>query len=82
MNTSKLKLPKSMILLVGLLTQEKSEAYVLSPTNSVNTPTAAPDTNKIGTLEVPNVGIGTISWSSDDRKFRAWYISLPSSALF
>lgn len=27
------------------------------------------DTAKLGILTVPSVGIGTISWSSDSRKF-------------
>jgi len=29
------------------------------------------DTTKLGTLEIPSIGIGTISWSSSSRK---WYI--------
>ncbi|KAL3943364.1 MAG: hypothetical protein SGBAC_002567 [Bacillariaceae sp.] len=71
-----------VLLLSRLLICEQSTAYVLSnreasgrgvtaPTNSAYTygrsvPRGNTDTTKIGTLEVPNVGIGTISWSSDD----------------
>ncbi|CAJ1966261.1 unnamed protein product [Cylindrotheca closterium] len=69
----------SFLLLSSLLILEQSTAYVLSnkaaSTSSVSptitkksayAPRRTTDTTKIGTLEVPNVGIGTISWSSDD----------------
>mmetsp|Transcript_8802 Transcript_8802/g.21071 ORF Transcript_8802/g.21071 Transcript_8802/m.21071 type:complete len:432 (-) Transcript_8802:142-1437(-) len=68
------------VLLSSLLFCEQSTAYVLSnkeaaPGSVTTTPKSAytygrpvpkTDTTKIGTLQVPNVGIGTISWSSDD----------------
>lgn len=53
-----------------------SEAYVSTnyakTTNSVAkddvSSAIAADTTKLGNLEVPNVGVGTISWSSDKCK--------------
>ena len=32
----------------------------------------ADDTFQLGTLKVPSVGVGTISWSCDGCKFGAW----------
>eukprot|EP00980_Cylindrotheca_fusiformis_P013453 scaffold3437_cov113-Cylindrotheca_fusiformis.AAC.20 len=58
---------RSIILVVAcVLGHKKSDAYVVSSPSGIDTPTAAPDTTQLGTLEVPHVGIGTISWSSND----------------
>lgn len=71
-----------ILFLSSLFLHGQSSAYIIStkdaPSSSSVTQSAYEryaaarkerDTTKIGTIEVPNVGIGTISWSSDDCKF-------------
>ena len=66
-----------LTLLASYLSFKESEAYV-STNYAKNTKSSlvkddvssaiASDTTKLGNLEVPNVGVGTISWSSEKCK--------------
>mmetsp|Transcript_37686 Transcript_37686/g.87784 ORF Transcript_37686/g.87784 Transcript_37686/m.87784 type:complete len:101 (-) Transcript_37686:1128-1430(-) len=57
---------RALLSLIILTIISKSNAYVNVQTNrGVSTESRIRDTTEIGSLTVPTVGVGTISWSSN-----------------
>ena len=62
-------IPAVILATLLVASPEQASAYVVSPANPAIAATSKPaviaDVTKVGSLTVPNVGIGTIAWSSN-----------------